>query len=158
MQDRDRELIKTLRRIAERTAEFIERAESDEIGELAFADALDVLTPAYRDIAGEMSARSGALYATNLLVQPRRSCPEMNSRPTCLPNPTLRGGRGGRVPAAACPGPYAAESGLVRGPWPALPGAPAPDWIRTEQNRLPDLPAAAQFPATPNKANSPFAG
>jgi hypothetical protein len=65
VQDRDRELLKQVRQVIARSTAFVERAESGEMGELAFAGALTVLTSAYRDTADELGARAGALYATH---------------------------------------------------------------------------------------------
>lgn len=65
MQDRDRELLKGLRQLATSLTDFVERAETDETDELAFADGLGVLMRACWNTAEELSARGAALYATN---------------------------------------------------------------------------------------------
>jgi hypothetical protein len=65
MHARDRELIKSLRGVVDRTSQFIERTEQIEMGELAFADNLTSLTRLYWDTAEEMSGRAAALFATH---------------------------------------------------------------------------------------------
>ncbi len=65
MSERDRALLDQLRKVIEKSNQFIETAEAGTIEELKFAEGLGVLMRLHWDVADEMSARASALYATN---------------------------------------------------------------------------------------------
>ena len=62
---RDQELLNQLRKVSERTAEFVEEAEQGEMGTEEFAGTLVVLMRRYQDTADLLRARASALHAAH---------------------------------------------------------------------------------------------
>lgn len=61
--ERDQELLKQLRKVSERTAEFVEEAEQGEMSTEEFAGTLVVLMRRYWAITDLLRARASALHA-----------------------------------------------------------------------------------------------
>ena len=63
--ERDQELLKQLRKVSERTAEFVDEAEQGEMSTVEFAGTLVVLMRRYWDTTDLLRARASALHATH---------------------------------------------------------------------------------------------
>ena len=63
--ERDRELLDQLRKVSERTAEFVEEAEQGEMSAVEFAGTLVVLMRRYWDTSDLLRARASALHAAH---------------------------------------------------------------------------------------------